>query len=276
LAIPLSADGPQTGEKGRTNPIRVMLATGTDAVAGKQDEIKVRYVDDMVTMPTQCATHWDALGHVFHEQHTSKGEKKVVMWNGYPAERVNCSGCEICGIQNYQDKMVGRGILLNMARYGGVEGMAPGEGITGEDLDNCASEAKVAVKRGDFVLVRTGQLGQHLKSGTWAQFAGGDAPGLEFEMAVWLHDKEVAAIATDTWGVEVRPNRSDEFYQPWHWLAIPMLGIAMGEIFNLDDLAEDCVKDGIYEFLMVAAVLPFKNGAGSPVNPLAIKLFSVG
>jgi hypothetical protein len=71
--------------------------------------------------------------------------------------------------------------------------------------------------------------------------------------------------------VEVRPNRSDEFHQPWHWLAIPILGIAMGEMFHLDELAEDCAKDGRYEFLLVAPVIPFTNGAGSPVNPLAIK-----
>jgi len=27
----------------------------------------------------------------------------------------------------------------------------------------------------------------------------------------------------------------------------------------------------VYEFLLVAPVIPFTNGAGSPVNPLAIK-----
>ena len=65
-----------------------------------------------------------------------------------------------------------------MARYKGVEAMAPGEGITGEDLDQCAKKFNVAVKRGDFVLIRTGQLGRHLKSGVWGQFAAGDARGL--------------------------------------------------------------------------------------------------
>ena len=73
------------------------------------------------------------------------------------------------------------------------------------------------------------------------------------------------------YGVEVRSNRSGEFHQSWHWLAMSILGIAMGEMFHLDEVAEDCAKDGVYEFLLVAPVLPFKNGAGSPVNPLAIK-----
>jgi kynurenine formamidase len=55
---------------------------------------------------------------------------------------------------------------------------------------------------GDFVLARTGQRGQHLKSGIWGQFAAGDAPGLEFETVTWLHDKEVTGICSDTWGKE--------------------------------------------------------------------------
>jgi len=46
--------------------------------------------------------------------------------------------------------------------------------------------------------VRTGQLGQHLKSGSWDHYAAGEAPGLEFDPVPWFHDKEVAGISTDT------------------------------------------------------------------------------
>ncbi|MCR4442292.1 MAG: cyclase family protein [Peptococcaceae bacterium] len=271
LAIPLDANGPQWGERGRNNPVRSMIFTGTDAILGVQDYLKLRYADDMVTMPLQCATHWDALGHIFYEYTDENNNRQVVMWNGYSARHVNSSGCEKCGIEKTKEKMVGRGVLLDMVRYLKCDSMEPGQGITNEDLDKCAQAFNVEIKRGDFVLVRTGQLGKHLKSGVWGKFAGGDAPGLEFETLTWLHEKEVAAIATDTWGVEVRPNRSDDYLQPWHWLAIPMLGITMGEMFYLDDLAADCAADGRYEFLLVAPPLPFTNGAGSPVNPLAIK-----
>ena len=66
LALNFDSNGPQSGLWGnRFNPIHTMLATGTDAVAGRQESIKVRYADDMVTMPLQCGTQWDALGHVF-------------------------------------------------------------------------------------------------------------------------------------------------------------------------------------------------------------------
>ena len=81
-----------------------------------------------------------------------------------------------------------------------------------------------------------------------------------------------AALASDTWGCEVRPNESEpSINQPWHWITIPMMGMTMGEIFYLKDLAEDCAADGVYEFMFTAPALPITGGVGSPINPLAIK-----
>jgi len=47
--------------------------------------------------------------------------------------------------------------------------------------------------------------------------------------------------------------------------------MTMGEIFNVQELAEDCVTDGVYEYLFVAPAIPITGAVGSPVNPLAIK-----
>ena len=82
----------------------------------------------------------------------------------------------------------------------------------------------------------------------WGGYAGGDAPGVKFENCYWCHDKEIAAICTDTWGVEVRPNETKDANQPWHWVVIPAMGLCMGEIFYLKELAADCAEDGVYEF----------------------------
>ena len=62
----------------------------------------------------------------------------------------------------------------------------------------------------------------------------------------------MAAVASDTWGVEVRPNETDEAYQPWHWVAIPNMGLSVGEKFYLEELAEVCAGDGSYEFFFIA------------------------
>jgi hypothetical protein len=83
---------------------------------------------------------------------------------------------------------------------------------------------------------------------------------------------ELAALASDTWGCEVRPNNTEGgINQPWHWITIPIMGMTMGEIFYLKDLAEDCAADGVYEFMFVAPAIPITGAVGSPTNPLAIK-----
>ena len=67
----------------------------------------------------------------------------------------------------------------------------------------------------------------------WGDYAGGSAPGLSFSTAAWLHRTEIAGIATDTWGFEVRPNEFDGAFQPLHQIAIPNLGLFLGEMWDL-------------------------------------------
>lgn len=263
LGLDFNFNGPQnTGWGGRFNPVHSMLVTGTDAVAGNQDWNNIRYADDMVTMPLQCGTQWDALGHIFYDDK---------MWNGYDATLVDSTGAKKNGIEKTKGKMAGRGVLLDIARMYGGDCLADGFGISSADLDRCAEEQGVEIRRGDFVIVRTGQLEERVARGDWGTYAAGDAPGLRFETAAWIHEKEIAAICTDTWGCEVRPNESPMINQPWHWIVIPMIGITMGEIFNLADLAADCAEDGVYEFFFCAPSLPITGAVGSPINPIAIK-----
>ena len=67
------------------------------------------------------------------------------------------------------------------------------------------------------------------------------------------------------------PNETTEANQPWHWVVIPAMGLCMGEIFYLKELAEDCEQDGIYEFFFCGPPLIITGGTGSPINPQAIK-----
>jgi kynurenine formamidase len=158
-----------------------------------------------------------------------------------------------------------------MARFKGMDFLPDGYAIKSAEMDECAAAQGVAIRKGDFVIVRTGQQQRCLNKKDWSGYAGGAAPGFAFETCFWLKDKDVAAICSDTWGCEVRPNETDEANQPWHWVVIPALGISMGEIFYLMELAEDCAADKVYEFFFVAPPLHLPGGAGSPVNPQAIK-----
>jgi kynurenine formamidase len=268
LAINFDHNGPQGAKTtypsmGRTNPIRNMIRTGTDAYSGVLDHRGIRGADDIVTMPLQCATHWDGLGHVFYEDK---------MWNGYDCREVTSAGAQKCGIEKTRDRMVGRGVLLDVARALGSDPLEDGYAITSADLDMTAEKQGVELKKGDFIIVRTGQMEECFRRKSWDGYPGGDAPGLAFETVEWINRTELSALASDTWGCEVRPNRTDgTINQPWHWITIPIQGMTMGEIFNLKALGEDCADDGVYEFLFVAPTIPFTGGVGSPVNPIAIK-----
>ncbi len=249
---------------GRWNPIHSMLATGTDAAAGNQDVPSpyLRYADDAINMPCQASTQWDALCHIFLDDK---------MYNGYDAKLVDARGAKKLGIEHVRDKMAGRGVLLDVARHKGVESLDDGYAITNADLDACAKAQGVDIRKGDFVIVRTGHQERCLKKNDWHGYAGGDAPGVAFETCYWIREHDIAAICTDTWGCEVRPNETNEANQPWHWVVIPAIGISMGEIFYLKELAEDCMADNVYEFFFTAPPLHLPGAAGSPINPQAIK-----
>jgi len=259
-------NGPQKGWRRRTNPVHTMLDTGTDAVAGVQGfPHGIGGADDVISMPLQCSTQWDGLGHIFDHG---------IAWNGRPAgEVVTSLGDAVTGIETVADVIVGRGVLLDVGRAIGADGELPdGFAITEEHLTTTIAQQgpTSTVGRGDLVLVRTGRLARARREG-WGDYAGGPSPGLSFTTADWLHHTEIAAIATDTWGFEVRPNEFDDAFQPLHQIAIPHIGLFLGEMWDLDALAADCASDGVYEFLLTAAPLPITGAVGSPVNPIAIK-----
>jgi kynurenine formamidase len=96
-------------------------------------------------------------------------------------------------------------------------------------------------------------------------------PGLTMATAEWFHDRDVAAVATDTMVLEVYPCESQDLYLPVHLLHLVEMGMTQGQNWFLDELADACAADGRYEFLLDATPLPFTNALGSPVNPVALR-----
>jgi kynurenine formamidase len=265
LGMRFDGTGPQRGWRNRVNPIHLMTDTGEGAASGTQGfPHGIGGADDAIYMPLGASTHWDGLGHIFDHG---------TAWNGRRSnEVVTAAGDAVTGVEHMVGRIVGRGVLLDVGRVVSGGELADGFGITAEHLGATitAQGASSTVGRGDFLLVRTGHLGRARRDG-WGTFAGGDAPGLSFATAEWLHRTEIAAVAADTWGLEVRPNEFEGAFQPFHQVAIPHMGLLLGEMFDLDGLAADCAADGVYEFLFVAAGLPVTGAVNSPVNPLAVK-----
>ena len=268
LALEFNEDGPQRGFRGRINPVHYMRDTGTDAAAERQGfPHGFGGADDHIVMPLQAGTQWDGLGHIYDTKRA---------WNGRPCTIVNGEGDSVTGIEHLKDTIVGRVVLRDVGRVVGEDGMELPDGfaITEEHLRATidAQGPTSSVRRGDIVLVRTGQLHRVRRRGDWGTYAAGDAPGLSFTTLGWLHRTEIAAIASDTWGIEVRPYEFDgPCMSPLHQIAIPNMGLTLGEMFDLEELAADCAADGVYEFLLVAPPLPVTGAVGAPVNPIAVK-----
>jgi kynurenine formamidase len=168
--------------------------------------------------------------------------------------------------------MVSRGVLLDVARFKGKPWLDVSEPIHAEDLEGCAEKQGVTVGEGDIVIVRTGRIGAIRDRGSWGdEYSGGPAPGLAISSASFFCERHVAAVATDTWGIEVLPNETPEVFQPLHIILLVNAGIHIGEMFDVDELADDCAEDGVYEFMFVAPPLTVTGSVGSPINPQAIK-----
>ncbi|HWM35294.1 MAG TPA: cyclase family protein [Pseudolysinimonas sp.] len=263
LALPLDTDGPQTGAYGRINPLHTMLQDGGDIISGAQDHMLNRYTDDAIYMPLQSSTQWDGLAHIFHD-----GQ----MYNGHGPEQVtSAAGARINDITNQKDKIVGRGVLLDMPRFLGKPWLPEGYAIQADELEGCAAAQGVEVGEGDIALVRTGAIAQVRDRGSWGTYAAGPAPGLGVSTADFFAPRHVSAVVTDTWGLEPQPNETTDIYQPLHVILLVNAGMLLGEMFDLEALAEDCAADGVYEFMLVAAPLTVTGGVGSPLNPQAIK-----
>src|SRR4030095_2060260 len=126
LALNFDQYGPQGGKSkypslGRFNPVHLMLRTGTDAYSGVLDHRKIRGTDDLIIMPLQCGTQWDGLGHIMYYDY---------MWNGYACRNVTSAGALKGGIEKTKEKMMGRGVLLDVPRALGRKWLPDGFAVT--------------------------------------------------------------------------------------------------------------------------------------------------
>lgn len=260
LALPIqNGRGPMRSNGNRFNPLHFMTETGesrghTD-LGGDAD-----FTDDVLLMPLQSTTQWDALCHVYYED---------TLYNGYPAASVTASGASRNGIGVVHSDFVGRGVLLDVARSEAVDCLPSGHAVTIEELDSCAVTQGVQIEEGDLILVRTGQMSRVKGFEDWSVFHGPQA-GLHFSVSEWLADHRIAAVAADNSMVEASGVVAG-LRVPFHMIALRDMGVSLGEFWYLEDLAIDCEQDGVYEFMLVAQAMPVEGATGSPVNPIAMK-----
>ena len=233
----------------------------------------------------QSSSQLDALRHIGHPQHG---------FYGGMSSADNDESSTALGIQNWaREGIAGRGILLDVPRFFAARGEAYDAASTvviGADLlDEIATAQGVTVLPGDLLLLRTGWAEQYLAKTPeqrletpWRQ-----SPGLaqRHEVLRWLWNHEIALVAADNLAVEADPVIDSDFRTAGekppprgvdhsgmlHRPLIALLGMAVGELWKLDELAADCAEDGVYEFFLSCKPLNLVGGVGSPPNAMAIK-----
>jgi len=270
LAIPLDAEGPVF--PGRLAPHHTMVVTGADYEVGAKGPMAlgdVTFADDYIYMPLQGSTQWDALSHSWY------GGR---LYNGVPQSAIRSApaagGATKLGIENVKDSLVGRGVLVDLVAAKGAP-LPPGYAITVEDVKEALKRQKTEVHEGDIVLFRTGWVpGFYREQGALARLEYVSAPqaGILPEVVSWAHERHVAAMAADNLALEVIPHpKGMEASFGVHGNMLRDLGMYIGEIWWLEELAADCEKDQRYEFFLAAQPLNVTGAVGSPLNPVAIK-----
>ncbi|HEY7294261.1 MAG TPA: cyclase family protein [Dehalococcoidia bacterium] len=224
----------------------------------------------------QAASQWDSLGHV--------GFKDDTFYNGASWEDVNSGRRNT--IEHWARKgIAGRAVLLDVRRATAEAGQPydPGSSheITVEELELTRERAGVTFQPGDIVLLRTGFTEWYLQQDlqTRRRIASPmllQAPGIAHSeaMARYVWESHASGWAADCPSLEAWPPQLAPEAWPFgflHNVLIGQFGLAIGELWWLEELAADCAADGVYEMFVTSAPLNSPGGIGSPPNALAIK-----
>ena len=215
----------------------------------------ITYNDDILQMWIGTGPQLDGLGHIGDDD---------VFYNCNKGEDFSfITGLTKLGIEKVPP-LVGRGVLINMAKYFGIDNMEGGQGITRENIQEAAKQQNVTLKKGDIIIFHTGWTDAKLKSSPeeW----GSTIPGITNDAAVYLASLNPMAVGADTWGLgAVPPIEGDKVYYD-HVTLIKENGIYILETMNTGKLA----SEGVSEFMFVLGQPKIKGAVQMIINPVAL------
>ncbi len=160
--------------------------------------------------------------------------------------------------------MVGRGVMIDIAKQMGVDSLQAGHPITSDDIKAAMKSQGVTVGEGDVVLLHTGYTDATLKQNPslWA----GSIPGITNEASIFLAGLKPMAVGADTWGLGAVPPRAGDkiFYD--HVVLLKQHGIYILETMNTGRLADE----GVHEFMFVLGQARLKGAVQMIINPVAM------
>jgi kynurenine formamidase len=256
MAIPINT----TAGPDNPNPAIYYMANTHDVDIGSGE---LRFATDFLGMQFHgdCHTHIDALCHIAY-----RGR----LYNGVPAGTVTVHGAEKMDITAYARGIVGRGVMIDAARYRGVKWLEPGEIVTREEVEAIEQAEGVRLGEGDLMVFRTGHHRRRLELGAWdAGYTGQGRAGLDPYVIALLHERKVAGFLPDGDG-ELVPSYVQGLQYPIHPLQITAMGMMCSDSLQLEEVARVCDEEQRWEFMVVIAPLRLPHGTGSPFNPIAI------
>lgn len=292
LSLPLDCPRTQLNPR-RFPPERSFSMRGDDpvinypygcAIPGMKEVV----CDDRVTLSLQYSTQWDALCHMGYEfDAQGQGADEVTYYNGFRANEHVCGpfdylhgreavpgphGAFALGIERMAETgLQTRGVMVDLFAHVGLEAVPVGYDRLMQILD----ADKVTVEPGDVLCLRSGfdraLLAQYADaSATFDPHRCSGLDGFDDKLLQWVADSGVAAIVSDNEAVEFMPDfvRQDAHgvRVPLHHLCLFKLGIPLGEMFLLSDLADWLRDHGRSRFLFTAPPLRLPGAVGSPVT----------
>jgi kynurenine formamidase len=197
-----------------------------------------------------AVTHVDALNHI---------HRAGRMYNGFATTEFTATGTPHVSVATMGEGLVGRGVLLDIARRRGAR-MKPAETVTSEELSGTAGDQRSPLRPGDLVFVRTGW-----NSGDTT----GGCPGVGPDCVPLFSEREVAVLGADV-PTDAQPSPRTRWFIPVHKLTLNVMGMPLIDNCDLDRVAAACEAAGRWEFFCVIAPLRIPGATGSPVNPIAI------
>ena len=222
------------------------------------------YADDKIEMFLQGSTQVDALGHIWYDG---------VIYNGYDASTTEGALTKASVLPLAERGIVGRGVLIDIARHRGKKALERRETVGLDDLLAAAAAQGVTIEKHDIIVFHTGWLTRFYDGDRDEFYADWSEPGLTYspELVQWFHDMEIPSLVTDLVGNEATHYPGSPVEIPLHSALMRNLGVVFTEVCWLEDLADACAADGRYTFLYTAAPLKVYGGSGAPVNPVVIR-----
>ncbi len=260
-------------KKGQTHPLGIVIDPSTPAFPPRGMMLQVvqpnqqggqklnafgypgTYNDDIAQLWFGIGPQIDGLGHLgedglYYNCHDEKDFAKL-------------TGLTKLGVHNIPP-LVGRGVLIDMAKHFKKDVLDGGEAFTAADIQAAAKAQGVEIRKGDVVLFHTGWTDNKLKQEpkTWVSME----PGLSNDAAVYLAGLDVMAVGADTWGIEaVPPMKGDKLFYG-HVTLLKEHGIYILETMNTGRLA----KESVNEFMFVLGQARVRGTVQMIINPVAM------